>query len=181
MIKMNKIAIYLLPRINFLCLKKNANVYIYIYSSNWFIKANVNNYETVYKKSLNILELSTKQPFYKNKAITTILNNFIFSWETFFFKKVSFTGKGFKIKKKQKIVFFFFNKSHISLLICNSAIIKKINKQKILFFYKNYDLYEKILNKILKIRYANIYTKRGLRFSRQLILKRKGKGGVQPQ
>lgn len=178
---MNKIAIYLLPKINFMCLKKNNTKHIYIYSNQWFIQTNINNYEVTYKKSLHILELSTKQPFYKSKAISTLLNNLLFSWETFFFKKISFTGKGFKIKKKQKIIFFFFNKSHISLLICNSAVIKKINKQKILFFFKNYSLYEKILSKILKIRYANIYTKRGLRFSRQLILKRKGKGGVQPQ
>ncbi len=178
---MNKISIYLLPTLNFLTIKKNNNDYIYLYSQKWFLFKNITNYKIAYKKSINIIELVTKQPFYEFKKISSIINTFIFSWESFFFKKITFTGKGFKIKKKQKIIYFFFNKSHISLIICNSAIIKKIHKNKIIFFYKNIKLYDTILNKILKIRYANIYTKRGLRFSRQLILKRKGKGGVQPQ
>ena len=54
-------------------------------------------------------------------------------------------------------------------------------KNKILFFYKNYLKYTNTFNNIIKIRPANIYTKRGLRLSRQIILKRKGKGGVQTQ
>ncbi len=180
-IRMKTICIYLLPTLNFIMITKNNNFFMYIYSSNWFLYKNITSYNVAYKKSINLIELSSKQPFYNYKHVTIALNNLLFSWESFFFKKIAFTGKGFKIKKKQKVVFFFFNKSHISLMICNSAIIKKIHKQKILFFYKNYSLYSEILNKVLNIRYANIYTKRGLRFSRQLILKRKGKGGVQPQ
>lgn len=178
---MKNIHIYLLPTINFLTLVKNNKNYLYIYTNNWFIYYNINNFFINFKKSINLIELSNKLPITNSREISNILNNFIFSWELIFFKKITFTGKGFKIKKKQKIVYFFFNKSHLSLLICNKIIVKKINKQKILFFYRNNQLYNNILNKIVNIRFANIYTKRGLRFSRQLILKRKGKGGVQPQ
>lgn len=178
--KMNKINIYLTNTTKFLVLsKKNIN-FLFIYSNKLFLSNKIENYIITYRKSLNILELTPKTPL-NIKNITNFLNNFIFSWDFFFHKKITFTGKGFKLKKKQKILFFFFNKSHISLIICNSAILKKLKQNKILFFYKNIKFYNQIFNKILKIRYANIYTKRGLRFSRQLILKRKGKGGVQPQ
>ncbi len=173
--------LYILPSLNFLKIVKNNSNYIYIYSKKWFIIKSIDNYEVTYKKSINLLELTAKSPFYKARLLTKLLNSLLFSWESIFFKKITFSGKGFKIKKKQKIIFFFFNKSHMSLLICNSAIVKKTNKQKLVFFYKNSSAYELMLAKLLKIRYANIYTKRGLRFSRQLILKRKGKGGIQPQ
>lgn len=178
---MNKISIYLLPLINFIILTKNKNKFIYIYSNKLFLCLNINNYTIIYKNSINLIELISTYPFKEYKKINNFLNHFLFSWTTFFYKKIMFTGKGFKIKKKKKIVFFFFNKSHVSLVICNTAIIKKINKNKLLFFYKNTNFYNTLLTKILQIRYANIYTKRGLRFSRQIILKRKGKGGVQPQ
>jgi len=177
---MSKIIIYLLPNMHFLTLKKNSSNYIYIYNNIYFIFFNANKYKFYFKKILNIIEINTN--IKKNaQQLSKYLNNFLFSWNYIFSKKIIFSGKGFKIRKKKNFLFLFFNRSHASLLICNNMIIKKIQKNKILFFFKNNMLYNNILKNIVSIRPANIYTKRGLRLSRQTIWKRKGKGGVQAQ
>ncbi len=178
---MNNIIIYLLPKIYFLTLQKNNNKYIYIYNNNLFFFINITNYSFFFKKILNILELKNNYKNISNINISNYLNDFLFSWDYIFNKKIIFSGKGFKIRKKKNYLFLFFNRSHASLLICNNIIIKKIQKNKILFFYKNWIKYSNTFKNIIQIRPANIYTKRGLRFSRQIILKRKGKGGVQTQ
>lgn len=164
--------IFIPNNINILILKKKNLNNLYFYSKTTFFLINLNNFNIKFNKFLNILSL------YKiNNVKTNIikdLNKFLFSWETFFFKKIIFLGKSFKLKKKQNI-FFFFNYSHTVFLIIKNNFLKKIQKNKILFFYKNYLILNNFLKKITNIKQNNIYTKRGLRLSRQLILKRKGK------
>ena len=107
---MKKLIIYLLPNINFITLKKNNKNYIYIYNNNFFFFFNINQYNYYFKKILNILELKNE---YKNnsKNISSYLNNFLFSWNYIFSKKIIFSGKGFKIRKKKNYLFLFFNRS----------------------------------------------------------------------
>lgn len=53
----------------------------------------------------------------------------------FFFKKITFKGKGFKLKKTKKKTFkFFFGSSHFICFYNNIFISKKFGKQKHLFF-----------------------------------------------
>jgi len=178
---MNIITLYLYPKLNFIILKKNTNINIYIYNIYYFFSFSIYNFNLNLKKSLNIVELQNKIPYYNQTKLNHILNNFLFSWNSFFYKKISFSGRGFKKKKKKNCIFLFFNKSHVSLYICNNAILKKLNRNKLLIFYKNWNIYQNNITNILRIRYVNIYTKRGLRLSRQIILKKKGKGGTQTQ
>jgi hypothetical protein len=173
----NSLTIYLLPNMHFLIIKSNSQQFIYIYNNFFFFFICINNYKYYFNKILNILELNSIC-LNNSLHISKYLNNFLFSWDHIFTKKIIFSGKGFKIRKKQNFIFLFFNRAHASLLICNSLIAKKIHKHKMLFFFKNEIIYKNTLKFLIDIRPANIFTKRGLRFSRQMMWKRKGKGGM---
>src|SRR5690349_14070160 len=60
------------------------------------------------------------------------LNKFLKSIDAYFFFKLKFKGKGYRIRfyKKNKIVKFYFGKSHITFYFFKKLILKKINKYK---------------------------------------------------
>ena len=91
-------------------------------------------------------------------------------------KKIKFLGKGYKIKKISKLsVDFVFNRSHKTIIFFKNNFFKKIKKKKIHIKYTGYDLHNKIQQLTLGIRGVSHYTRRGLRISRQIIYKRRGK------
>jgi len=105
------------------------------------------------------------------------INKFFKTFELYFFIKIKFKGKGFKIKfnKKLKIIKFFFGRSHITIFKLKKIKLKKITKYK--FILKNLNFVKLKTNamKITKIKPLNVYTLRGLRLAKQIIQKRKGK------
>lgn len=109
-----------------------------------------------------------------------LIHKFFKSWEIYFFTKIKFKGKGFRIRffKKIKLVKFFFGKSHKTFIFFKKIRIKRINKYK--FILKNINLNSLNLNssKVVKIRKLNVYTLRGIRKSKQIVFKRKGKKGT---
>jgi len=70
---------------------------------------------------------------------------------------------------------FSFNRAHINILFVKNNIIKKIKKNKIIIFNTNIINLKNLCKKIIKVRKINIYTKRGLRTSRCLIIKKSSK------
>lgn len=171
------INIYIPNNINFLLLKNN---YIYIYNNSYFFCTQVLNYIFFYNKYLNILKIknntTTHNIHFKN---LNYLNNFLFSWNYFFFSKIYFLGKGFKIKKINKNIIFNFNHAHINIILNLFTVIKKIQKTKLLIFSKNLNKL-KLLNKIIiNIKKINPYTKRGLRLTKQIIYKKRNKSNIQ--
>jgi ribosomal protein L6P/L9E len=104
------------------------------------------------------------------------MKQFLFKISYFFFKKIKFTGKGYRIKKSFKKSFkFFFGYSHNVYIVYGGLVIKKISKYKILLLSNNKKKINKINKIIINIKKINIYTKRGLRGMQQLIFKRSGK------
>lgn len=163
--------IYLPKNIKFLYIN---NIYIYLYNINYFISINFINYDIYFNKFLNILKIKKKK---LNKKIYNkkFLNNFLFTWESFFFSKIYFLGKGFKLKKIKKNIYFNFNYSHIKLIINQNIILKKIQKTKLIMFSKNSNNLNSFCKLIQNIKKINPYTKRGLRKSKQIIYKKKNK------
>jgi ribosomal protein L6P/L9E len=167
------INIFIPNKVNFLVLNnKNTNI-LYIYNNENYLIIKTTNNNIFFNKSLNLIKFYKIE---KNETTENCINKFLFSWNNFFFKKITFNGKGFKLKKKLQNLIFFFNHSHVTLFIPINVYLKKIQKSKVMIFYKNFRNYTSFLKKIITIRKINIYTKRGLRFSRQLVYKRKGKG-----
>ena len=169
------ITIFLPNNINFLVLNKKNTNNLYIYNKNIFFLININNFQISFNKYLNIIKIKKINEIILNKNINNILNKFIFTWDNFLFKKILFICKSFKLKKKKQNLYFFFNHSHQIFLITLNNYLKKIQKNKILIFYKNFNTLNNFLKRITLIKPNSVYTKRGLRFARQLILKRKGK------
>ncbi len=166
------ITIYLPKNVKFILLN---NSYIYIFNSSIFLLVNLKNNNIFFNASLSILKLKL---FYYSKSTigSNKLNNFIFLWDNFIFSKIYFLGKGFKLKKTNKNIFFNFNYSHIMLFIFQKLLIKKIQKHKLLLFTKSKNNLSKILNIILNIKSLNVYTKRGIRLAKQIVyIKKKNK------
>lgn len=163
--------LYIPKNIKLLSIKNN---YIYLFNTNLFIFFDTIKFYITYNKYLNVITLKKKIKLNHIKK-KNILNNFFFKWENFFFYKIYFIGKGFKLKKYKKGIIFNFNQSHINFLKTNYIILKKIQKTKLLMFAKNYlDLMKKTKH-ILKIKHFNVYTNRGLRLTKTNVWKKKNK------
>lgn len=155
-----------LQTFNVSILKKNKIIYIYIYNNYYFCilktKDNINLMNSTFLK-LKVNNLQNKK-----------LNWFLKQFYICAFNKIKFSGKGYKIKKNSKqSLILLFNRSHITIIWWKNIILKKLKKYKIYikYNYKNLPMVQTILN----TRPVNIFTKKGLRNSRQILKKKKGK------
>lgn len=108
-----------------------------------------------------------------NYIIKYIINAVLPLWG-----RVSFKGKGFRIKNyKKKKITFNFGRSHWTKLVIksNNLIFRKIKRQNYLYLFKDYLKYKKFKFLIKNIKPINYYTKRGLRLKKQNIQRRFGK------
>ena len=95
-----------------------------------------------------------------------------------FTKKIKYYGKGHRVykKKKYKKIIFKFGCSHKCYLFFKTIIIKKLKKQSYLIKYNsNLNLTPDLIKNFKKIKFANKYTKRGLKLNRIRLKKRFGK------
>jgi len=119
-----------------------------------------------------------------NKACDVIkwsnaLTNMLFAFQHYFFKKIKFKGKGFrlKIKKQRKICKFLFGHSHIMLFYFKNVKIQKCSKYKFNLKSVNKTVIRKTTLSIVNVKSNNVYTNRGIREGRQIVIRRKGKKG----
>ena len=105
----------------------------------------------------------------------TLLERLLFSWEHYFFQKIKFKGKGYRIRKKGKMIKFFFYFSHLNVIKIFGCKLKKIGKYKFILLATDYEFLKKTALKVANIRNTNLFTKRGLRLAKQTIHKRQGK------
>lgn len=176
-----KVTILLFNKNNISLVKKNKKLIFYIYNKNFFfsliLKNNIIYFFDKYSRCVTITFL--KNNIFKNLLINNI-NKLLFSWNNFFFKKIKFSGKGYKIKKsiKKKNIKFYFNRSHPVIYFFKKKIFKKIRKSKFLIKMVNIVKLSYSIEKILKIRHINLYTQKGLKLSRKINLKKASKKGV---
>jgi ribosomal protein L6P/L9E len=111
------------------------------------------------------------------KFLEKMLNNLVFAFNRLWHVKIKFAGKGFKIKRRRKTksIKFFFYYSHINVVVLKKSKIKQRKKNK--FIIKSWRPYNTILASklITSIKNLNVYTKRGIRVSKQLVFKKTGK------
>ena len=163
--------------------KKNKNIVFVLLtnkSKNLKINFNLNCSEINHDSHSNSIIIRKKVKNNLNIKIPKIIFNLLKSWDLFFFLKIKFKGKGFRIRflKKTKLVKFFFGRSHKTFIVFKYVVLKKINKYK--FILKGLKKDKLIQNslKVVNIKPINYYTLRGLRKSKQIIFKRKGKKGT---
>jgi ribosomal protein L6P/L9E len=170
------------PQFNLVFIKNNEFIKINLYNKNYkfnfFIK---NKHSDLYiNKYNNCVKIEHKNTFNTQNLVNNTLYNFLKSIDIYEFVKIKFKGKGFKIGfyKNKNIMNFFFGSSHINTFLIKDTIIKKINKYKFILKSNSIVKLNTVSKKITKIRYINFYTLRGLRKSRQQIIKRKGRKGT---
>lgn len=159
-------------------IKTNKKTCLVFFNEKYFIKLYLS--ETCkYFYQIGVKTISIKYSFIKNKAklVESNINNLIFSLNFLWHVKIKFNGKGFKVrrfKKKQSMKFYFY-RSHLTVFIFRNVKLIKKHKYKFVIFKSNQRILKLMTKDVLSIRPINIYTKRGLRASRQLIYKRTGK------
>lgn len=159
-------------------IKNNNNLKLILCNNKHTISLSIDNSINFYiNNNTNSLIMEKNSYNFKNNLTKNVLENYIKLLNTYFFIKIKFKGKGYKIKifKKKKILSLYFNKSHINLFKLIHIYIKKINKYKFLLKSNNIYNLKKLSKLIIHVRPLNIYTLRGLRISKQIVLKRKGK------
>jgi ribosomal protein L6P/L9E len=103
------------------------------------------------------------------------ISNLLINWLTTFNFKIKFSGKGYKLIKQSNCFNLYLNTSHKQWFFFYKTLSIKLQKQKYLFLNKNYSKLLYVLTNFIKTRPSNIYTKRGLRCSKQRVLRKVGK------
>lgn len=170
------------PQFNFVILKNNSNIKINLYNNNYkfniFLKKNKSFIFT--NKYNNILQIIHTKVVNNQSLINSSVNSFLKMIDIYKFIKIKFKGKGFKIGfyKNKNIMNFFFGSSHINIFLIKNILIKKISKYKFILKSNNIKYINEVSKNIVNIRKINFYTLRGLRQSRQYVIKRKGRKGT---
>lgn len=147
--------------------KKNTYVYIYIYNVHYCCCFKIN-------KKIKIKNRFSIEICNQNSEGVNLINLFVKQFFLCQLSKIKFTGKGYKIKKNTKnSLILLFNRSHLTSIWWKNIFIKKLKKYKIIVKYT--PINSQVINTIINVRPINLFTKKGLRISRQILLKKKGK------
>lgn len=125
-------------------------------------------------QSLGFTGLTETKP---GTAAAKAIQQFTYKASLFYYKKLRFTGKGYKIKKSRlkKSFKLYFGYSHKQYLFSGGLRYKKLSKYRLLLVSNNKKRLNRVMALSLNARPLNRYTKRGFRSTRQFILKRPGK------
>ncbi len=175
-----KINFYIPFTWNFILLKKNLSnfSYIYLYSFSYFFFLPVLNKFLLIKFDPQTNVISFNFYFQNNFYLLfwNIFKTIFYSFSKVFFKKLKFKGKGYYIYKNfRNTIAMQFGYSHLKYLYSFFVNVKFLTKTTILIFGLNkIDIY-KISFKLFNIKKINIFTGKGIRFSRQIIYRKTGK------
>lgn len=158
-----------IQNLNVSVFRKKGNNYLYIYNTNYYsiIKANQN--IKIINNTFICLGSSESTTPHKG-GLGTFLKQFYICE----YVKIKFSGKGYKIKKNsQQSLVLLFNRSHTTVIWWSNLVLRKLKKYKIYLKYDNKN--RNIVHTMLNVRPVNVFTKKGLRLSRQVLFKKKGK------
>lgn len=176
---------------------KNPNNYIYFFIFNGL---NIILLKQIYTNKILFLFKSYLIILSLNKNISTVVDGNVMSFNLIFnqkrsipflaslfnkiikfaylfsFKKIKFNGKGYYLyRTKKNLLGLQFNYSHKLIIFSNNIFIKNFSKRSWIFFGCNkLDLFF-LSNYFKNYRPINVFTKTGIRFSKQLIFFKKKK------
>lgn len=176
-----KINFFLPTDWSFLILKKNnfLNLYCcYLYSRVYFYLLPVlTNFLTLkYDQKINYISL---QYYFKNNFYNLFwiyFKTIFYSFSKIFFKKLKFKGKGYYIyKNNRNTIALQFGYSHRVYLYSFFIMVKFITKTIILMFgINNFNIINRSRG-LFKLKPINVFTGRGIRFTRQIVYRKVGK------
>lgn len=162
-------------------IKNNSNtdfLYVYIYSKSYFFlipfakKFLLIKFDT-YVKSL-IIQFFFNNNFFK--LFWSYFKTVFYSFSRIFFKKLKFKGKGYYIfKNYRNTIAMQFGYSHLLHIYSFFVAVKFLSKTSIFMFGINKINVNNRAFALFKLRPINIFTGKGVRFSRQIVYRKTGK------
>lgn len=162
----------------FFRIKKTNPLPCYLYSKTYYfflpLLIELNDFYFDFKSKVIVINYLYKNNFFN--TYWTLLKNLYFSFTKIFFKKLKFKGKGYYIyKNSRNTIATQLGHSHMSRLYNFSISLKFISKTIVLIYgLSKLDIFKKGKSFYLK-KPINIFTGRGIRFSKQIIYKKTGK------
>jgi hypothetical protein len=172
--------LYLPSSWNFVIFKKINTTfnYLYMYSENYFFILPFLNKFLLLKYDFQI-NCFIFNFFFKNNFYSLFWNYFkliFYSFSKIFFCKLKFKGKGYYIyKNSRNTLALQFGYSHLLYLYGFFLNIKFLTKTSILLFGVNLNDIYFLSYSFFQVKPINIFTGKGIRFSKQIIYKKTGK------
>jgi len=157
-------------------IKKNKGRYLIIFNENFFIKYKLsNNFKLFFSKNCWNLNLKTWSVVISASRVESLTRSINSTIGSYFLKKITFKGKSYKIKKKRKFFFLTLNKAHFEIINWNNFFFKKIKKNKMIVKGSSAENINRVSNLIINLRKINIFNRRGLKITKSILLKKRGK------
>jgi hypothetical protein len=156
----------------------NMSYYFYIFSSTYFIKIPVHNLKTYPIFDHNSRNIIIELTFLNNyfNLYNTLLNSFYNILIKPFFIKIKFKGKGYYLYKSYRnTITPQFGYSHRFYVYTFFSYVTFLTKTSLILFGFNISDVLLLSHAIYNLRPVNIFTGRGVRFSKQIIYKKSGK------
>jgi ribosomal protein L6P/L9E len=154
------------------------NKLLYIYSDIYYFKIPVSNYHLMwgYDVTASSVYFSNWYTTVAHRTYFTRIKEIFYSFSRLFFRKLKIKGKGYYIYKNYRnTITHQFGHSHRWYIHAFFITVKFLNKTTVfLFGSSKRDIFATGHN-IRKSKFYNIFTGRGVRFSRQIIYKKTGK------
>ena len=176
----NKMLFYLPSNWNFLLFKINNHLHnlLYLYSNPYYFYLPLGKSFLFQQYDSQLRVLTLFYLFTNNfyKTYWSFFKNLFYSFNKIFFKKIKFKGKGYYVyKNKRNTIALQFGYSHRVRLFFYYINVKFLSKTSILIFGINrMDLF-KVAYTFKSVKPINIFTGKGIRFSKQIIYKKTGK------
>lgn len=160
---------------------KNVNInitYLYLWSKTYFFKIPINNKFIRPYFSTNTYSILLKTDYISpyTKTYITKINTAVQTLISPFFTKIQFKGKGYYLYKSYRhTITPQFGYSHRLYLYTFFLFIKFLNKTSLIIFGLNRYAISKLTKSLFLWRPVNIFTGRGVRFTKQIIYKKSGK------
>lgn len=164
----NLLSIYVFNDKFFFILKLSNNLFMFNRNSN-----------DIYVKHLQYNLLANRDTLCNSKLFSK-LNGIFYSWDSYYFNKLIIDGKAYRITKFKKNNFkLMFGRSHIVLLLAKGVFLRKKKKikKKFMFYGVNKGLVNVCSIVSRSVRPNDMFTDRGLRFSKQINNRKLGKKG----
>lgn len=156
----------------------NLSYHLFFYSKIYFFFLPLNSSLISFKVSKDASVVSFFY-FYKSSFFLTFFSYFkkiFYAFSKLFFKKLKFRGKGYYIyKTKRNTVALQFGYSHIRRLFFFYNFVKFLSKTSVLTFGLNPRMLSTTAITFRNTRPINIFTGKGVRFTRQIIYRKTGK------
>lgn len=160
--------------------KKNlrTNKLLYIYSDIYYFKIPVVNNHLLwdYDQTASSLYLSNQYTTVSHRTYFTRITEIFYSFSRLFFRKLKIKGKGYYIYKNYRsTITHQFGHSHRWYIHAFFVTVKFLNKTTVFLFGSSKRDVFTVGHTIRKSKFINIFTGRGVRFSRQVVYKKTGK------